>query len=832
MSVQEATKQAKALGLQRKIALAERGLLWWLLGFVVFAVLALGFVLIAQGRMAKIDPDVWGSVMRGYTGYGELLGVAAVFFALASMLFSLRKRVLQERFAILRGTMMGWLWAHVVAGVLTLAAASLHAGFGLMDYKLSTGKLLYWLLLAISISGIIWRLVYSWVPKSNAAKIGNYSRAISVDRAKRQELEIEKLAAGRSDSLRQWKDWLLATEHNAGELQHAQAQFAGGPEAAIFAQLCELAQSRNRALARARLQQKVISKLQGWRVVHVPLSLLFMLLIVVHVIEVYDIPAKHFPRSVRSMTSMPPALTGHHDPAACGECHATIYKQWQDSMHAHALTSPLMIAQSNQVTKKELNNAESPDPKRICVNCHAPITTELAQQELLPYPGGKRMNEGITCTVCHQFDGKSEIGGGAYTHVVIDQLDRGRVMYGTFSGAVGNTYHQSRVSKSLSDDASLICQNCHDVNFDRSGDGKVEIGTDLVLQTTYQEYIEYRAGGGQETCTGCHMPVVRGLNRVAEASGLGQDTQAPDRSVHDHSFVGVDHPLDVPGKLDPHRKQRVALLGRAADFKLLDPKFNPATREFKLTVSITNVGAGHTLPSGFAFARQMWVEFIARDGIAKRAIFASGLLVKNTDDLCDTGTFDDPQSPIRELMQGCTRSDPQLVNFQKKLVDKADVQRDAQGNPVRNQRGELIPIAAPGSSETSIQRVAGNPITRRRPIDNQLMGSILPGQERQFTYSVTVPPGITLLDLRARLLFRNLPPYFVRDIARNQPGDEKPQLEPMVKNLDIVEMETAQLNFNLPNTAADPALGLGGAGGAGGQPGVLGGAGGAPGASP
>ncbi|MEN9577808.1 MAG: hypothetical protein RJA70_817 [Pseudomonadota bacterium] len=802
-AVKTTTKQARELGLTRQVSLSERGLVWGLLGLILSAAFALGLVLIAQGRFSSVHPDLWGTVIRGYTGYGELMGVMAVLFALLTFAFSLRKRALQERLKFLRGTMMAWLWVHVVAGVLTLVAATLHAGVGLMDYQVTTGKLLYWLLLWISVSGVVWRLVYKWIPRQAAPQVGNFSPAISSERAAKSELELEKIAAGRSEVLRQWKDWLLERPRTEAELQGAKAQFLASPEAPVFARLCELAASRDRSLARAKKQQAFISRLQGWRILHVPLSFLFMGLIVLHVLEAYDFGPKYLPRSIRSNTALPAAITGHHDPKDCGTCHQAIYDQWKHSMHAHALTSPLMIAQSNQVTRQELAGAKSPDPKRICVNCHAPITTELAQQELLPFPGGPRMNEGITCTVCHQFTGQSRIGGGAFTEVIIDHLDRGRVMYGRFSGAVGNTSHQSRVSPVLDKDPSVICQNCHDVNYDRSGDGQVQVGTDLVLQTTYQEYVEYRASGGQGTCTECHMPIVAGAARVAERSGLAQDSKAPPRVLRDHSFVGVDHPLDIPGAADPHRPMRQALLQRAATFVLDNIQFDKSRRRLSAQVEITNSGAGHTLPSGFAFARQMWIEFTVEDAATGAQVFSSGVLQKNTDDLCDAGTFDDLQSPIRTQMQGCTASDPQLVNFQKKLVDKAEVERDAQGFPLRNPRGELIPKAAKDATEQSIQRVAGNPITRRRPSDGQLLGSIPPDEGRRFSYNVTIPERSAKLRLKARLLFRNLPPYFVRDIAKNQPATEVPQLMPMLKNLDIVEMAVANGALELPVTDSD-----------------------------
>jgi hypothetical protein len=800
-----ARTRAAALGLVRKIRLSERGSLWLSLAFVTSVGLFALLVAFLSGQFENIDPDVWGPVARGYSAYGEILGVLAVVFSLATFLFSIRKRVMQERFPLLRGTMMGWLWFHVTSGVLALMAATLHGGFGLLDYDFSSGKLIYYLLLFISVTGVLWRLLYSVVPKSAAARVGNYSRAASQERAREQELEMDKLAAGKSELLQQWKRWLLERARSAPELASAQGNFQGSPEQHDFTRLCELAESHHRALRRNRLQKKYISRLQFLRVWHVPVSILFLALVVVHLIEVYDVPAKSLPPVLRKDTSLPVEITGFHDPKDCAECHRQIYEQWQHSMHAHALNSPLMIAQSNQVTERILHEAQSPDPKRICVNCHSPIGTDLAQSETLPFPGGERANEGISCTVCHQFTGQSRPVGGAYSDGVIAGLERGRVMYGPFPGAVGNPYHSSKLSPVLAPDPAAICQNCHNVAVDRNQNEKIDPGPDLVLQTTQLEYVEYREKGGTATCGDCHMPIVKGATRVAESAGVPelQDTDAPARLVHDHSFVGTDYPLDHPGSSDPHRPKRVALLQSAATLELSKAR-RDASGALRFDVSITNSGTGHTLPTGFAFARQMWVEIIVRDANSHRALFVSGLLAHPTDDLCDAGTLNEADSPMLPFIEGCQAADPQLLNFQKKLVDESVVLKNAAGQPVENDRGEQIPILAPGGHEDSIQHLTGNAVARRRPSDGKLLVPLQPGEQRSFGYRVPLPPGVSTVDISARLLFRNLPPYFIRHLGSRQPKGETPRVAPLVANLDIVEMAVSKQRATVPTTAVAP----------------------------
>jgi hypothetical protein len=253
--------------------------------------------------------------------------------------------------------------------------------------------------------------------------------------------------------------------------------------------------------------------------------------------------------------------------------------------------------------------------------------------------------------------------------------------------------------------------------------------------------------------------------------------------------VGVDYPLDVAPTDDPARDTRHALLSRAAEFKLRNVGISAGV--LKLEVSIKNVGAGHNLPSGFAFARQMWVELAVEDGRGK-PVFLSGVVGDASDDLCDAATLDEGNGPIRRHVVGCGRPDLQLVNFQRRLVDKATVAKDAQGNVSRNERGEAVGVAADDANESSIQRLAGGAVLRRRPSDEQLMNAIEPGQTRRFVYDVPLenPAGAVA---RARLLFSNLPPYFLRDLAGHQPPQELPRLEPLIKNLEIVQMAETRL---------------------------------------
>jgi hypothetical protein len=768
--------------IRRPIRLPERQSLWLVLGALASALVLAAFTFVTSGALARLDPDLWGENVRGYTAFGELSGVATVVLVVLALGLSVRKRVLQETRLPGRSTMMSWLSAHVVIGLLALLTATIHAGYGLLDPDLSTGAVLYWVLVIVTVAGVVWRVVYRVVPARVVPRIGNYSVETSAARAKHQATEMEKLCAGGSPELHRAKDFLLAGSRSPSEV--AEAKKAISPaEVATFDRLAELSASRNRALERQALQERAVRRLQRWRVVHVPLSLLAVVLLPLHLVGAYGVLPGLLAPNIDALGAAArdlPAVTGEHPTSACADCHADIATEWNDSMHSHALTSPVMIVQTNQVAAAELDKVAFPDPKLLCVACHGPEDVRLNRKNTLPLPGGPEANHGISCTVCHRVEGKPDSGSGAFLGGFASKLVPGSTFFGPIRGAVGNAYHRSASTRLFDEDPSALCHGCHDVYLDRDRSGAIEIGRDLVLQTTSIENQRYRAQGGAG-CVDCHMPVLATKRAAASADiPFDQDFAAPPREVHSHAFVGVDYLLSAPAAQDPQRAARHALLARSATLDIASADVENGV--LTVRVSVANTGAGHDLPSGFAFMRQMWIELVV-DGDGSR-LFASGVLGRPSDDLCDAGTLSDES--MAAFVTGCARPDPELVNFQRKLVDRTEVLVDPSGAPVRNELGELVPAAAAGSHEVPIQRIAGGPVARKRPFDGQVLGPLAPGEKRTLAYRVPVL-GAERLTISARLLFRHLPPYILRALARGQSKSD-PDLLPMIDHLEVVEM--------------------------------------------
>lgn len=768
--------------IERPVKLFERHWPWFLLSSFIGFVLLVFTLLLATGVLEKADDLRFGPNIRGYTFAGIVLGLVALLFMFITAFYSSHKRR-----NVTGASMMTWLWSHVYFGLLAALAAVLHAGFGLVSLSFTSGKLLFFLLSIIVVSGVVWRLAYAVVPPKAAKQVLNYSKEGALDRAEQQALEIAKLTAGKSEALQRIKELLLVREVPPQELA-ALAQTVPPDEQALLEDLVQLAASRRRALARPSLQATFTRRLQGWRKWHVPVAFVFLLTLVFHVFGAFDVHRKIVP--VGAATDGP--LAAFRPAADCGSCHKAIYAQWKESMHAHALTSPLTMIQNNLDMKHSLGTLPSPDPRRMCINCHGPAIAAMADGDTLPLSAG-RQNEGVECTSCHQLTEAVTPGGGALANVYNVKLQRGDVFFGRLEGPVGNAYHRSE-RNDIFDTPEKLCATCHTVNYDKNGDGKIVKGVDLVLQTTLDEYREYQKNGGKATCVGCHMPIVPGVKEVAEGAvvPLLKDYPPPDRQMHDHSFVGVDYRLDEVARRDPQKGKRQALLARAAAFSVEQQSVDKDSLLIKLAIDNQT---GHNLPTGFAFARQMWIELVVTDGAS--TVFSSGVLQKPSDDLCDGSTFGDATNPLRGFVVGCTEVDKHLANIQTKLVDKVAALADPNGRPLLDEGGEHILIQSKeAKGETYLQELTGGAVARQRPIDNAGLGPIRPMQRRSYLYDVPLKANVRSGKFTARLLFRNLPPYWVRGMARAQAPNEKLRLEPLIANIQTVEMARVSGSFS------------------------------------
>ncbi len=231
----------------------------------------------------------------------------------------------------------------------------------------------------------------------------------------------------------------------------------------------------------------------------------------------------------------------------CGVCHQEIYREWQASVHAQALTDRQYQAEMHK----------NPAAAWLCLNCHTPLENQLAriavavrnnstsQPVLRPNPryDAALAREGVTCSVCHVRDG---------------------MILGPY-GSTGAPHPVRKAPELLSEE---LCATCHQAT---------AAYTDTLV-CTFDTAGEWRrspyAAKGQ-TCSHCHMPEI--TRPVAAGS--------PERASRRHLFLGSK----IPKEVNLPAAQR-------AYYELYSPGLAVAIEPKRLV--LTNARAGHLLPTG------------------------------------------------------------------------------------------------------------------------------------------------------------------------------------------------------------------------------------------
>lgn len=227
----------------------------------------------------------------------------------------------------------------------------------------------------------------------------------------------------------------------------------------------------------------------------------------------------------------------------CAICHEEIAKEWKTSIHADAWTDPYF-----QV------DFEFDGSQQICLNCHTPL--ENQQENLVvgfrdsgkfdpilkPNPNFDKalQHEGVTCAVCHIENG-----------VILGPYD------------IETDAHPVRQDSRFTDGRG-VCERCHMV---------VNTRRDVFLKLPpCGNFAEIEEAGKKINCVKCHMPAVE------RSMAIG----APVRKGGRHLFRGGHDP---------------DMVKKAVKVELREESVTGKSKKI-YTVSITNVGTEHRLPTG------------------------------------------------------------------------------------------------------------------------------------------------------------------------------------------------------------------------------------------
>src|SRR5690606_27230899 len=122
------------------------------------------------------------------------------------------------------------------------------------------------------------------------------------------------------------------------------------------------------------------------------------------------------------------------------------------------------------------------------------------------------------------------------------------------------------------------------------------------------------------------------------------------------------------------------------------------------------------------------------------------------------------------------------------LLDRIEPAKAADGRIELDALGQARLAPAAGAREAFLQHFSGGAVARTRGFDKKPMPPLDPGEERSFAYRFELgSQSEAVREIRVRLLFRALAPYFLRALGKGQAANERP-VAPLVENLRIDEL--------------------------------------------
>jgi len=282
-------------------------------------------------------------------------------------------------------------------------------------------------------------------------------------------------------------------------------------------------------------------------------------------------------------------------PETCGGCHTEIYTQWKGSMHSNSWKDPVYRAALNMASKATEGKVD-----KLCIGCHTPIGLVTGEAT----PEGKNMskvaNEGVQCEVCHNISASTGIGNGSY--VLTPKLHGKKLKFGPFKDSQ-SPYHDTAYSKLHTQ--SEFCAQCHNVTHPFNK---------LPVERTYDEWKDSWYAGQDIHCQDCHMTPGPGVTKnPGKATPFSKERE----QIYTHYFVGGN--VMVPELLGSsmHASQAEEMLQAAADVEIMVDDKLAVDGMQHVQVKVTNIGAGHKLPTGFPEGREMWLDFKVTDATGK-----------------------------------------------------------------------------------------------------------------------------------------------------------------------------------------------------------------------
>lgn len=304
------------------------------------------------------------------------------------------------------------------------------------------------------------------------------------------------------------------------------------------------------------------------------------------------------------------------DPEECGGCHTDIYDQWQGSMHSNAYVDPIFQA------LWRLGNKETEGfTEKLCSGCHTAIgvsTLEIGSGEDI----SEIAKKGVQCDVCHSISGtnyKDTANGEPHNATII--LDPGDIKRGPHKDAE-SPFHETEYSELHT--KSEFCANCHNVYHPISK---------FPIERTYDEWKYSIYAQNDIQCQDCHMVPVELMFETARTlkkqknPGKAADDGPEREHIYTHEFVGGNFTVTDMLGAKKHAEIAKKRLKGAATVEVTSDRLIKGFGQ--INVKVTNIAAGHNLPTSLTEIRQMWLDVTITDKAGKKELFSSGKLDKD-----------------------------------------------------------------------------------------------------------------------------------------------------------------------------------------------------------
>ena len=260
----------------------------------------------------------------------------------------------------------------------------------------------------------------------------------------------------------------------------------------------------------------------------------------------------------------------------CKQCHQQIHDQWMTSTHSQSYRDPIY-----QVFLRRVDEQRQGKLTPFCVSCHAPLATvtrSVPQKLFDGQPKPALLEEGVSCEFCHTISGSEvelrKLSLGAF---LFPRAGQTNVLYGRHADAKTNA-HPTEPSKFLL--SSELCGTCHRFGHPASG---------MSIQDTYDEWKRSPYAAEGKRCQDCHMPAYSGKT-VADGK------ERPE--LHAHVFMGG----------------HTEMIRKAASIQIKSNWKGGRKETLEVVASVSNIGAGHLIPTGVPGIREMWLEVSILNG--------------------------------------------------------------------------------------------------------------------------------------------------------------------------------------------------------------------------